>query len=66
VGVAGNADLSYSISDEQIEKKRLAQAPQSSAKSQGKEAGRSQDGQEVNNPQKTVYSWREKPLAVYC
>jgi hypothetical protein len=51
VGVAGNADLSYSISDEQNEKKRLAQAPQSRAKSQGKEAGRSQDGQEVNNPQ---------------
>jgi len=33
--------LSYSITDEQIEKKCLAQASQSGEKSQGKKTGRS-------------------------
>jgi hypothetical protein len=36
-GLAGKADLSYIINDEQIEKKRLAQAPESRQKGQGKE-----------------------------
>jgi hypothetical protein len=46
-GVAGKIDLSYSINDEQDEKKRLAQAPASGEKSQGKETGRSQDGKKI-------------------
>jgi hypothetical protein len=39
--VAANSVLGYSISDEQIEEKRLAQAPQSGEKSQRKKTGRS-------------------------
>jgi hypothetical protein len=37
--VAGNADLSYSITDEQIKKRCLAQTSESGEKSQGKETG---------------------------
>jgi hypothetical protein len=55
-GLAGNGDLSYSIIDEQDEKKRLAQAPQSREKSQRKETGRSQDDQEINSSQWTADS----------
>jgi hypothetical protein len=36
--VTTNADLSYIISDEQIETSRLAQAPESGEKSQGKKS----------------------------
>jgi hypothetical protein len=38
-GLAGNDELSYSITDEQNEKKRLAQTPQESKKGQRKETG---------------------------
>jgi hypothetical protein len=46
--VAGNADLSYSITDEQIKKRRLAQTSQNGEKAQGKETGSGQDGKKVN------------------
>jgi len=38
-GLAGKSDLSYSIKDEQIEKKRLAQTPARGEKNQSKETG---------------------------
>jgi hypothetical protein len=46
--VAGNADLSYSITDEQNKKRRLAQTPENGEKTQGKETGPGQDGKKVN------------------
>jgi hypothetical protein len=46
--VAGNADLGYSITDEQIKKCGLAQTSESGEKSQGKETGPGQDGKKVN------------------
>jgi hypothetical protein len=41
--VARNPDLSYSITYEQIEEKRLAQAPENRQKAQGTAAGAGQD-----------------------
>jgi hypothetical protein len=46
-GLAGKPDLGYIITDEQIEEKRLAQAPQGGEKSQRKAAGRSQGGKKI-------------------
>jgi hypothetical protein len=42
--VAGNADLSYSITDEQNEECFLAQAPESGKKTRGKEKSTVEDG----------------------
>jgi len=42
--VAGNADLGYIIFDEQDEAKRLAQAPESQEKAQGKAKSPGQNG----------------------
>ena len=48
-GVAGNADLSYSITDEQDEEKCLAQTPESEKSAQGKAKSTVEDD-EIEHP----------------
>jgi hypothetical protein len=47
--VAGKPDLRYSITYEQNEEKRLAQAPENRQKAQGTETGTGQDGKIINS-----------------